>query len=247
MKTKKDIRYSNISPLDVLDIYFADDEKDVVFYFHGGGFTCGSKYDPHLVKIAESFARQGYTFVSVDYSLYPNTKFPSYLIEAAKAVKYVCDFLNIKHPFISGTSAGAYIAMMLCFNKEYLLNENINPLDIKGWIFESGQPTSHFNIMSIEKGVDPYLQRIDEMAPLYYVDNDVKLSPALFILYTNDLPNRYEQNKLLISSVRYYNKNTHLDELLLKGNHCEGSSHIDETGDFPFVYESINWIRKNYK
>ena len=244
MKTKKDIRYSNISLLDELDIYLADEEKDVVIYFHGGGFTCGNKYDPHLVQIAESFAKQGYTFVSVNYSLYPDTKFPSYLIEAAKAVKYICDYLKIKHPYISGTSAGAYIAMMLCFNKEYLLNEGIDPLDIKGWIFESGQPTSHFNIMSIEKGVDPYLQRIDEMAPLFYVNKETKLSTALFILYTNDLPNRYEQNKLLISSVRYYDKDAVLDELLLKGNHCEGSSHIDETGDFPFVYESIKWIRK---
>ena len=246
MRTEKDLKYSNISPLDELDIYFADEEKDVIIYFHGGGFTSGSKYDPHIVAIAESYARQGYTFVSVNYSLYPNTRFPSYFIEAAKAVKFVCDHLKIKHPFISGTSAGAYIAMMLCFNKEYLFNEGINPLDIKGWIFESGQPTSHFNIMSIEKGLDPYLQRIDEMAPLFYVNKETKLSPALFILYTNDLPNRYEQNKLLISSVKFYNNDAQLDELLLDGNHCEGSSHVDETNDFPFVYQVINWIRKRY-
>ena len=244
VKTKKDLRYSDISLLDELDIYFADEEKDVIIYFHGGGFTSGSKYDPHMVEIAESFAKKGYTFVSVNYSLYPDTKFPSYLIEAAKAVRFACDYLKIKHPFIAGTSAGAYIAIMLCFNKEYLNNEGINPLDIKGWIFESGQPTSHFNIMSIEKGLDPYLQRIDEMAPLFYVDRDTKLSPALFILYENDLPNRYEQNKLLMSSVRHYNSGAHLDELLLKGSHCEGSSHKDETGDYPFVYESINWIKK---
>ena len=243
MKTKKDIRYSDISPLDELDIYYANEEKDVIIYFHGGGFTCGSKYDPHMVAVAESFANQGYTFVSVNYSLYPNTKFPSYLVEAAKAVGYVCNVLNIKHPFIAGTSAGAYIAMMLCFNKELLLNEGVNPLDIKGWIFESGQPTSHFNIMQIEKGLDPDLQRIDELAPLYYVNKETRLSPALFILYTNDLVNRYEQNKLLISTLHNYDKNCELSEILLKGNHCEGSSHVDESGDFPFVYHTINWMK----
>ena len=95
MKTKKDIRYSDISKLDELDIYYADNEKGTIIYFHGGGFTCGSKYDPHLVAIAESFANHGYTFISVNYSLYPDTKFPSYLVEAAKAVGYVCNILKI--------------------------------------------------------------------------------------------------------------------------------------------------------
>ena len=243
MRTEKDLVYSGLSSLDKLDIYYGKDDREVIIYFHGGGFTEGDKYDPHLVSIAESFANKGFTFVNVNYSLYPNTKFPNYLIEAAKAVKFVCKHLNIKHPYISGTSAGAYIAMMLCFNKDLLLNEGINPMDVKGWIFESGQPTSHFNIMNIEKGLDPYLQRIDELAPLYYVNKETDLTKALFILYDNDMPNRYEQNQLLIQSLRTFKKNIHLDQLLLKGYHCEGSSHADETGDFPFVYQTINWVK----
>ena len=244
MKTEKDLRYSSISPLDVLDIYYADNPKGVIIYFHGGGFTCGDKYDPHLVEISESFANKGFTFVNVNYSLYPNTKFPSYLVEAAKAVKFVCDHLHIHDPYIAGTSAGAYICMMLCFNQEYLKNEGINPLDIGGWIFESGQPTSHFNIMNIEKGLDPMLQRIDELAPLYYIDKDVQLSKALIFEYTNDLPNRLNQNKLLISTVKTFNEKAILDEVLLNGYHCEGSSHPDNSGEYPFVTLTIDWIYK---
>lgn len=245
MRTDKNLKYASISPLDILDIYYADNPLGVIIYFHGGGFEEGDKCDEHLVAISESFANKGYTFVNVNYSLYPNTKFPSFLVEAAKAVKFVCDYLHVRNPYISGTSAGAYVAMMLCFNKTFLKDEGIDPLDIKGWIFESGQPTSHFNLMHFEKGLDPMLQRIDELAPLYYVDKDVKLSKALSILYTDDLPNRYEQNKLLISAVKTFNKDVILDDILLKGNHCEGSSHIDETGDFPFVYETIKWINNN--
>ena len=245
MRADKNLKYASISPLDVLDIYYADNPLGVIIYFHGGGFEAGDKCDEHLVAISESFANKGYTFVNVNYSLYPNTKFPSFLVEAAKAVKFVCDYLHVHNPYITGTSAGAYIAMMLCFNKTFLKDEGIDPLDIKGWIFESGQPTSHFNLMHFEKGLDSMLQRIDELAPLYYVDKDVKLSKALSILYTDDLPNRYEQNKLLISAVKTFNKDAILDDILLKGNHCEGSSHIDETGDFPFVYETIKWINNN--
>ena len=242
MKTEKDIVYSDISPLDKLDIYFASEEKGVFIYFHGGGFTSGDKYDPHLVELAMSFANKGYTFVNVDYSLYPNTKFPSYLIEGAKAVKYVFDRFKDKDIYVSGTSAGAYLSMMLCFNKKYLMDEGINPLRIKGWIFESGQPTSHFNIMNIEKGLNPLLQRIDEIAPLYYVDEHVNISPAFFILYDNDLPNRYEQNQLLIRCVLNFNDQLKLDQILLHGTHCEGNYRKDEDGEFPYVKESIKWM-----
>ena len=244
MKTEKDIVYSNISPLDKLDIYFAEEEKGVMVYFHGGGFTAGDKYDPHVVEIAMSFAKKGYTFVNVDYSLYPNTKFPSYLKEGAQALKYVFKRFINKDIYVSGTSAGAYLSMMLCFNKQFLLDEGINPLMVKGWIFESGQPTSHFNIMNIEKGLDPMLQRIDEMAPLYYVDKTVDISPALFILYDNDLPNRYAQNQLLISSVLTFNNTLELDQILLKGSHCAGSSNKDTDGEYLFVKESIKWIER---
>lgn len=242
MKTEKDLIYAKESPLDRIDIYYGKKDGEVIIYFHGGGLIEGDKCDPHLVSIAESFANKGYTFVSVDYSLYPNTKFPKYLIEGAKAVKYVCENLNIKHPYISGTSAGAYIALMLCFNPDYLKNEGINPEDIKGWIFESGQPTSHFNVINIEEGLDPLLQRIDKYAPLYYVNKETKFSKALFILYDNDLPNRYEQNQLLIQSLKSFNKDVNIKQVLLNGYHCEGSSHIDNTGDFPFVNEIIHWI-----
>ena len=244
MKTEKDIVYSLVSPLDKLDIYFAEEEKGIMVYFHGGGFTAGDKYDPHVVEIAMSFAHKGYTFVNVDYSLYPNTKFPSYLIEGAQALKYVFNRFKDKDIYVSGTSAGAYLAMMLCYNKKLLLDKGINPLRIKGWIFESGQPTSHFNIMNIEKGLDPMLQRIDEMAPLYYVDKDVISSPALFILYDNDLPNRYQQNQLLISSVLTFNNKLVLDQVLLKGSHCAGSSTKDKDNEYPFVKEAIKWMER---
>ena len=244
MKTEKDIRYSDISPLDKLDIYFANEEKGVIIYFHGGGFEAGDKYDPHVVEIAESFANFGYTFVNVDYSLYPNTKFPSFLLEAALAVKYTKYRFPHQKIYITGTSAGAYISMMLCFNRELLGKHGIKPLDISGWIFESGQPTSHFNLLKFEKGLDPLLQRIDELAPLYYVDKDVILSKALFILYTNDMPNRYEQNQLMIKAVKNFNPSLQLDHILLEGSHCAGSSIKDNDGLYPYVKKTIEWLEK---
>lgn len=237
------IQYGSKLIKNELDLYLADNPKDTIIHFHGGGFVSGDKSDPQIIEIAEDFVNHGCNFAAVNYSLYPDAKFPLYLFESAQAVKAICEYLNINNPYISGTSAGAYIAMMLCFNKEYFDSVNINPLKIKGWIFESGQPTSHFNLMNIEKGLDPYLQRIDELAPLYYINKDIRLSKALFILYDNDLPNRYEQNKLLISSIKYYYPDANIEEVLLSGSHCKGSSIKDNDNRYPFTKEIIKWVK----
>lgn len=226
-----------------IDLFLVENAKGTIINFHGGGFVAGDKSDPQFEDITRDFIEHDFNFANVNYSLYPDTKFPLYLYESAKAVKTICDYSKINNPYLAGTSAGAYICMMLCLNNEYLDSVNINPLDIKGWIFESGQATSHFNIMNIEKGLDPYLQRIDELAPLYYVNDKTKLSRALFILYDNDMPNRYEQNKLLISAIKHYYPEADITDILLPGTHCVGSSVKDKDGRYPFVKEILKWAK----
>ena len=249
MKTKKDIVYSNISQLDKLDIYYAEKEKAVIIYFHGGGFECGDKYDPHLVEISESFASKEYTFVNVNYSLYPNTKFPTYLLEAAKAVRYAFDHVerlggNKNNIYLSGQSAGAYIIMMLSVNKEYLETVNLNPIDIKGYISDSGQLIDHFNVQHYEFGVDPWIQRITNIGPLYYVNKDINLSPTLLIYYSNDMLNRKEQNIMFYNLVKFYKPDTDITQLELKGNHVEGSCKKDEDDEYPYVKELVKWMER---
>ena len=246
MKSEINVKYSDISELDTLDIYYPDKSNGKTFvYFHGGGFNSGDKADFWNIKLAESFTSKGFTFVSINYSLYPNTKFPQFLIEGAKAIKFICNYLKDMHPYVSGQSAGSWLAMMLCYNTKYLLDEDINPLDIAGWVFESGQATSHFNLLEYEKGIDPLAQRIDEMAPLYFVNKNTNMSPALFILYDNDMPNRYEQNKLLIKATLNYNSNIKITDILLHGTHCLASTSYNSDGEMGFVIEAIKWIKQN--
>ena len=225
-----------------LDVFVPKKNKGTFIHFHGGGIVEGDKTD--CDSLMTHLADQGLLMFNVNYSLYPNTKFPSFLIEAALAVKYIKERFPHQKIYITGTSAGAYISMMLCFNRELLGKHGIKPLDISGWIFESGQPTSHFNLLKFEKGLDPLLQRIDELAPLYYVDKNVLLSKALFILYTDDMPNRYEQNQLMIKAVKNFNPSLQLDQILLEGTHCAGSSIKDNDGLYPYVKKTIEWLER---
>lgn len=229
-----------------LDIYLPDSESfDLLIYFHGGGMVEGDKCDN--IEVFKNFVSLGYGVASVNYSLYPNTKFPEYLKDAAKAAKYIFehkkDIGNINKIYITGSSAGAYITMMLCLNIEYLNEVGLSPLDINGYISESGQMSDHFNIQHFENGVDPNLQRITKLAPLYYVGPGIKAPPILLIWYSNDMFLRKEQNILLLESIKLYDKSANISSIELEGTHCQGSSKLNKNNQFDYVVALDNWIK----
>ncbi|MBR0295533.1 MAG: alpha/beta hydrolase [Bacilli bacterium] len=217
-----------------------------IIHFHGGGLVEGDKGDAHL--FCEHLCKLGYAVVSANYSLMPKAKFPDYLYDAANAVKYVMDNIS-KHGksrgfIISGQSAGAWITLMLCFNKDYLESVGINTKMICGWVSDAAQTTSHFNILKIEKDLHPWIQRIDECAPLYYVNEKTTFSRLLLLAYENDLPNRIEQNQLLLSTIKSFDKDADVEFKILKGNHCQGSSTLDSDGEFEVVKIMEVWLDK---
>ena len=229
-----------------MDLFLPDNKEFfTIIHFHGGGLVEGDKGDTH--KFCEHLAKQGFAVATANYHLLPNHKFPEFVYDAAEAVRYIKNNIDKygknKGLIISGQSAGAYLTLMLCFNNEYLSSVNIKNNEIIAWISDAGQPTSHFNILKIEKGLDPLLQRIDETAPIYYVNKNTTFSHLLLLTYENDLPNRVEQNKLLDSTIKNYNKNSDVQLKVLKGYHCHGSSEVDNDGEYEVVKEIINFIK----
>lgn len=226
-----------------LDMFIPDREAFyVIVHFHGGGLVEGDKGDTH--EYCEHLANKGFAVATANYSLYPDAKFPEYLYEAAYAVKYVMDHINkygrCRGFIISGQSAGAYITLMLCLNKEYLDFARVDRNKIIGWISESGQPTTHFNILERERHLNPWIQRIDEAAPLFYVDEKVDFSHLLLVTYENDLPSRVEQNDLLLSTIKFFKRRLDVRHEILDGGHCAGSSELNDDGE----YEMINLIKE---
>jgi len=247
MKKILDVNYYNDLSL---DIYLPDNKGfKTIVYFHGGGISSGHRNDNNYVDIGVDFANHGYAFVSVDYHLYPNTKFPEFLKEDARAVKYVFDHIKELGGngdiYISGQSAGAWMAMMLCVDKHYLLDVGVDPLLVKGWISDSAQMTSHFNILTIEDKLNPLTQRIDEKAPLYFLNENFNSSPILIIFYEFDMPNRPEQNQLFYSAVKNFKSDIDIEKIKLPGGHCQGSSKKDDDNRFPYTKVAIEWLERH--
>ena len=139
MRSFFDIQYGELkNPAQKLDIHLPDEgSKFPVFvYFHGGGLKDGDKAAQHLVDNAATTTKSGIAFVSVNYRMYPDAKYPEFIEDCAESVAWV--FKNIEKYckpngiYVGGSSAGGYLSMMLCFDKSWLNKYGISPLDITG-------------------------------------------------------------------------------------------------------------------
>ena len=245
MKIIKDIVYYQNQ---CLDIYIPEDKILGAFvHFHGGGIVSGDKND--VTDLMIHMANKGFIMFSANYSLYPDTKFPKFLVEAAHAVKYAFDNIdsfggNKDSIYLSGQSAGAYIIMMLATNPIYLKEVNISNKQIRGYVSDSGQLIDHFNVQQYEKNIDPWLQRISELSPMYFVSPEVDFSSILLICYESDMLNRKEQNKMFYNLVKYYNQDIDITYVELPGNHVDGSCFKDKDDEYPYVKVVINWVNR---
>ena len=210
-ETKQNIHYysNSINQSDkyinercVLDVYFPKNSKDcaTIVWFHGGGLTGGNKEIPEYLK------EKGLCVVAVNYRLYPTVKAPTYIEDAAAAVSWVFNNINSyggnsSSIFLSGHSAGGYLASMVGLDKSWLLKYEIDANRIAGIIPFSGHTITHFTVRE-ERGIPGTRAIVDSLAPLFHVRAD---APPL-ILITGDreleLLGRYEENAYMMRMMK---------------------------------------------
>ena len=248
MRVIKNIQYGG-SPDNQLDLYLPQDTGfATIVYFHGGGLESGDKADKNYEEIAQAFVENGYGFASVNYRMYSaGAKFPQFLEDGALSISWIKarskEYGGNGELYVSGQSAGAWMSMMLCLDERYLQGVCVSPLEIKGWVIDSAQMTAHFNVLKYETGCDPNLQRINEYAPLYYLDGNTRFNRMLILFYENDMPCRAEQNMLFIKAAQTLCPANDLQYKMLKGVHCQGSVSRDESGQYAFVAETLSWLK----
>ena len=114
----------------------------VIVFFYGGRWLSGTKDWYRL--FAAALAARGYVVVVPDYRLYPEVKFPDFLMDGAKALRWTHDNVatfggDPQRMFVMGHSAGAYIAAMLALDPQWLDGAGLDAArDIAGLIGISG-------------------------------------------------------------------------------------------------------------
>ena len=232
MRTYFDIPYvENASQMQLLDMYLPNqDGFETVIWFHGGGIKHGSRKKPFY---AESFVERGYGFVSVEYRMYPDAKFPEFIEDAAASVAYVLEKIN--------ESAGAYMTMLLCVDHRYLEAVGVKQEQIKAYVSDSAQQCCHFNVLR-ELGLDSRLERIDEHAPLYFVHEGLKIRPLLLLHYTEDIECRPEETRLMYASMQRLMPEAIVDIAQLPGTHCNHPK--DENGRLMLMDKVCEFLEK---
>lgn len=239
MKSFLDISYSATEhPLQRLDIHLPEEGNSfpVFLYFHGGGFARGDKggrelFFRHLTDL-------GIAVISANYRLYPDAKYPDFIEDGAEAVAWVKEnfspYGEMKSLYLGGSSAGAHLTMVLCFDGRWLGKHDLCAMDIDGFLHDAGQPTCHFNMLK-ERGIDHRRILVDETAPLFHVGKDEEYPPMKFIVSDNDMKNRYEETLLMISALRTFgHKEPEVSLQVMHGKHCAHCHTIDGDGKSVF-------------
>ena len=221
-----------------LDIYYPEKTTGatVVVWFHGGGLSGGEKELPAALR------NKDICVVGVNYRLTPKVQVNDCVNDAAAAVAWV--FENIEkyggdpnRIFVSGHSAGGYLAAMVGLDKSRLGLYGIDANKIAGLVPFSGQMITHFAERN-SRGIKDTQPIVDALAPLFHVRADA--APMLLITGDRELEmlGRYEENAYMMRMMKVCgHKNTRLLEI-------QGYGHVMGDPAFPLLLQFIRQTKR---
>jgi len=173
-----------------LDVYVpgAGENLPVMVWFHGGGWRLGDK-QPGDFK-PEAFNKNGWVFVTANYRLTPQARFPAHAEDVASAIAWVKQHIteyrgNPEKIYIGGHSSGAHLVALVGTDERYLEKHSLSLKDLKGVIVLD---TQIFDIKSLVKYSD------GKLAPVYSAvfgetaEGWQTASPAAFIKAGKNIP-----------------------------------------------------------
>jgi acetyl esterase/lipase len=193
----------------------------VVIFLYGGGWVSGERRDYGFV--GRAFAARGFVTVIPDYRLVPTVRFPTFIEDAAGAVRWAQDHAasfggDPRRIDLSGHSAGAYIAAMLSLDRHYLADAGVDPAIIRAAALVSGP--YDFYPFTEQRGRDALgnWPRPRETQPIHFVRRDAP--PMLLMHGTADTVVRPRNSERLAAALKAAGASA---ELRL----YPGKSHID--------------------
>lgn len=111
--------------------------EKIILWIHGGGWNAGS---PKFFDfVGQSIAREGYRFLSLGYRLSPKNKYPCQIEDVWEGYHAAIAFLQQKaidtsKIIVSGSSAGAHLASILCYGKTMPPSPDADLANIIGFI-----------------------------------------------------------------------------------------------------------------
>ena len=178
------------NPRQTLDIYRPEGgagKAPVIVFFYGGNWVSGERAD--YAFVGRALAARGFVVVIPDYRLYPQVRYPDFLVDSARAVAWTERKIaayggDPKKIFAMGHSAGAYNAAMLALDSRLLRAQGSDPSHLRGWIGMAGP----YNFLPVQnpttRPVFWYPDTPPDSQPINHVSRNAP--PALLIAANND-------------------------------------------------------------
>lgn len=170
------------------------DDAPVVVYFYGGSWKSGSRRTYRFM--GEALARNGFVVAVPDYRLYPDVRFPDFVEDGARAVRWISAHVrefggDPGRIILMGHSAGAHIAALLAFDERYLARQGVPGASLRGFVGVAGpyafDPLAYGSTKPIFSG----LNDTDQARPVTFVGGE---EVATLLLHGTDDQTVYPQN-----------------------------------------------------
>lgn len=158
----------------------------LVIFVHGGSWESGDKRG--YAWVGEALAQMGYVAVLVNYGLMPETRFPDFVDDAARAVAqirrnavaYGGDTTRV---VLMGHSAGAHIAALVAYDARYLARHGTTPGVLRGFVGLSGPYDFVLDTKLLRRTFAGTPQREHDAMPVHFVTS---ASPRTLLVMGED-------------------------------------------------------------
>lgn len=142
-RLRGDIAYGD-HPQQRLDVYLPRiraEPAPVVMFIHGGRWREGSRDDYRF--LGQALTSLGAVVVVPDYRLFPAARFPTFVEDNARALRWTVDNIadaggDPQRIFVMGHSSGAQIAALLALDPHYLRAQRLDNTVLRGMIGLAG-------------------------------------------------------------------------------------------------------------
>ncbi|MBS1370326.1 MAG: carboxylesterase family protein [Lentisphaeria bacterium] len=205
-----------------LDVYTPSGARNlpVVLWFHGGGLSEGEKFIPETLKDGSVVV------AAANYRLSgARAKAPDYLEDAAAAAKFLRDHAaeyggDPANIYISGGSAGGWLALMLAMDPRCLGKFGLSPEQFRFMPISTatadgvGVMLERANSAALNPQMHP---TVSEYAPLFHVRGG---APQIDLYVGDpelDWPGRAEENMLFVRLMKRMGQNRNITLTVLPG------------------------------
>lgn len=167
-------------PRQRMDVYRALDSTGaplagpapVVIFVHGGSWQSGSK--DAYAWVGKALAQMGFVAVLPNYGLMPDTRFPAFVDDVARAVARVKAQAaawggDTARVVLMGHSAGAQIAALVAYDPRYLAKQGTTPEILGGFVGLSGPYDFVFDTELLKRTFAGPKEREYDALPVHFV------------------------------------------------------------------------------